>query len=346
MWDGRTGKPVAEPSGVPHGIDRVAVCPDGQRVVVATPGVYVCAVGTSRAGDPDIPMEKSLTGFALSPDGRLLATADGTPGVRLWEVLTGAEAAALPFADPVAGLAFSPDGRTLAVATAGGTVLFDLTTAAARLTLPRGVTADTLVAFSADGRRLATAGNRESTATVWDVADLRAPAATRREPPGPDALRACWEALAVPDPRAGYAAVWKLADAPDKAVPFLARALGTPLPDAARIARLIADLDHPRYAVRERAARALEDIGVQAVGALREARNGRVSAEQAERIDGLLGKFDGPKPSPDRLRASRAMAVLELIGSPAGRDILRDAAKGPDAAPRTREARATLERWK
>ena len=254
-WDGRTGKPVGEPAAVPHGIDRVAVCPDGRRVVVATPGVYICALGKPRAGDPDIPFEKTLTGFALSPDGRLLATADGGPVVRLWEVLTGAEAAAVPFRDPVHGLALGPGGRTLAAATAGGTVLYDLPTAAARLTL-RGATADTLVAFSADGRRLATAGSAESTAMVWDVADVREPPAVRRDPLGRDGLQECWEALAAPDPKLGSAAAWKLAASPAEAVPFLARALGTPLPDAARIARWIADLDHARYAVRERAARA------------------------------------------------------------------------------------------
>jgi HEAT repeat protein len=130
----------------------------------------------------------------------------------------------------------------------------------------------------------------------------------------------------------------------DTAVPVLARELGRPLPDAARIARLIADLDHARFAVREQAARALLDVGEQAVDPLREARAGKVSAEQAERIDGLLGKLAGPKPSPDRLRSARAVAAVEWIGSPPARTVIREVAKGPASAPRTKEAKAAVDR--
>jgi WD40 repeat protein len=345
-WDGRSAELDGDFSAVPHGIDRLAVEPGGRGVILSTPGIYFCSLGASRAGEPDIPLTKTQTGFALSPDGRLLATADGTLVVYVWEVLSKGAAASLSFADPVAGLAFAPDGRTLAVATRGGTLLFDLITRKSRLTLSKGPTADTLVAFSADGRRLATAGNRECTATVWDVADLRQPLTTRREPSGPAALRACWDCLAATDPTTGYDAVWKLAAAPDEAVPFLTRELLVPLPEPARITRLIADLDSPRYAVREKAGQELEAIGVMVIDGLREARKRKVSPEQAERIDALLAKIDSPKPAPDRLRASRAVAVLEMIGTPTARDVLRQVAAGPAPAPRTKEAKVTLERLK
>jgi hypothetical protein len=87
------------------------------------------------------------------------------------------------------------------------------------------------------------------------------------------------------------------------------------------------------------------DVGEQAVDPLRAVRAGKVSAEQAERVDGLLARLTGPKPSPDRLRAARAVAALELVGSAAARAVIRDVAKGPESAPRTREAKATVGRW-
>jgi hypothetical protein len=152
--------------------------------------------------------------------------------------------------------------------------------------------------------------------------------------------------LAATDPTTGYDAVWKLAATPDEAVPFLTRELLVPLPEPARITRLIADLDSPRYAVREKANRELEAIGIMVIDGLREARKGKVSAEQAERIDALLARIDSPKPAPDRLRASRAVAVLEMIGTPTARDGLRQVAAGPAPAPRTKEAKAALERMK
>ena len=341
-WDWKTGRQREDQSVVPHGIDRVVVEPDGRRAIVTTPDIFFCPFGSIHKGAPDISVSKTLTGFALSPDGRLLATADGTTAVRLWEVLTGAEAVALTFEHPVAGLAFAPGGRTLALATGGGTLLYDLTTGAIRRTLPRGATADTLVAFSGDGRRLVTAGNRECTATVWNVAAVREPAAG--EPLRPDELAACWIALADADPKVGYAAVLKLASAPVSAIPFLAHELGRPLPDGPRIARLIADLDHPRYAAREQATRALVDVGEQAVDALRTARTAKVTAEQAERIDGLLARLAGPKPSPDRLRVARAIAALELVGTASARAVILEVANGPPSAPRTREAKAALDR--
>jgi hypothetical protein len=343
-WDGRSGELAGDFFAVAHGIDRLAVQPGGRGAIVSTPGIYFSPTGALGAGEPDIPLTTTQTGFALSPDGRLLATASGTLVVYVWEVLSKGAAASLSFADPVAGLAFAPDGRTLAVATRGGTQLFDLITRKTRLTLPKGATADTLVAFSADGRRLATAGNRECTATVWDVADIHQPLTVKWEPLGPTALRVCWDGLAATDPTTGYDAAWKLAAAPDEAVPYLARELLVPLPEPARITRLIADLDSPRYAVREKAGRELEAIGVMVIDGLRDARKGKVSAEQAERIDALLAKIDNPKPSPDRLRASRAVAVLEMIGTPTAHDVLRQVAAGPAPAPRTKEAKAALER--
>ncbi|MBL8482884.1 MAG: TIR domain-containing protein, partial [Rhodocyclaceae bacterium] len=53
--------------------------------------------------------------FALSPDGRRLASASGAGVLRLFDTGDGSERPALQLPGDIAGLAFSPDGRRLAV---------------------------------------------------------------------------------------------------------------------------------------------------------------------------------------------------------------------------------------
>jgi WD40 repeat protein len=116
----------------------------------------------------------TVTGLALSPDGKILAVAGS--GVQLWQTATGQR---IGTALPAAGrgryraVAFSPDGTMLATLGADGTArIWDVTTQheiGAPMTVDGpGAPAGT-VAFSPNGRTLLTVGTGGQT-QLWSVA--------------------------------------------------------------------------------------------------------------------------------------------------------------------------------
>ena len=122
---------------------------------------------------------KPFVGWAVSPDGRLLAVGDWTGALRWLNAETGECLATSSDAHrhPVAGIAFSKDGsRAASVAEDGTVAIWD--PSSFRLLTPPFFKGHMLgahgVVFSPDGRRLATNGGSSPDAVkLWDVATYR-----------------------------------------------------------------------------------------------------------------------------------------------------------------------------
>jgi WD40 repeat protein len=191
LWDAKTGRRKGLLQHR-HPVQTLAFSPDGQTLATGENAYIASALAgrTTERGDavPVPPTEpharlwdvrtgrlraalqgqdQSVYLLAFSPDGKMLATNDGTT-VRLWDAGTGRPQGALQgHSKEVTSLTFSPDGKTVATGSYDATMrLWDGQTGQLRVTLqghPDGVS----LAVSPDGRTLA-AGTYE--VRLWDIA--------------------------------------------------------------------------------------------------------------------------------------------------------------------------------
>jgi hypothetical protein len=292
----------------------------------------------------------------------LAVTETWKDGIALWDVETGRPRQGLAGPNGFGrNLAYSADGRYLA--SGAGLILggnpedpphdrslriYEVASGqeVLRWQLPAH-TATCSLAFTPDSRTLLT-GMSDSTVLVWDLLSAgRGDTQARAHADGevrPDGLEPLWADLGHADAGRAHRALAALVTAGDRAVALLGRQLEpVPRPDPGAVARLVADLDSDRFAVREQAARELAKRAEAARPALERAR-AIASPETRRRIGELLGRLDSPVPPPEVLRAVRAVAVLEYVGTPEARRVLQGLEKGAPEARLTREARASLER--
>ena len=209
----------------------------------------------------------------FSPDGRTIATADGS-NLRVWDAANGAPRVRCALPAEVSDLAFSPDGaRLLAGGEDGSAHLCDARTGAV-LAQCRGHTARIqAVEWSPDGRLFSTAGH-DYQARLWNAAD-----ATPHSPPlwHGDVVRAArfspdgrWLATASTD---ATVQVWNVADG--------SRALA-PLRHASRVHDVRWSADGERLVGAE-----LDGDIVSRAARVWDARTGRAVGPPLDHLDGV-----------------------------------------------------------
>jgi WD40 repeat protein len=241
----------------------------------------------------------------FSVDGRMVAT-NGPSGIALWEVATGKQRQIFSGAEQnINVMAFAPDGKTLVSSSVSGQVIF------------------------------------------WDLAGL-----SKEEKAEADKLTAkeaeqLWQDLQGDDGAKAWHAIKVLRAAPKVSVTLLGDKLKPAEgADAKKIDKLIADLDAEGFDQRSKASAELEKLGEQAEAALRKAQKANPSAEAGKSIDELLQKLHGQGSlTGDKLRAARALEVLEQANSDDAAAVLKKLAAGADGWT-TDAAKASLERIK
>lgn len=128
-----------------------------------------------------------------------------------------------------------------------------------------------------------------------------------------------------------------------QAIPFLKEHLkvNVPAADPQRIAQLIADLDADAFTAREKAQKELEQLGMAAQPAIREALEKTRSVEAKMRLQRLI---DGSKDAPALLQAQRGLEVLVALKTPEARAVVEKLAGGPEKDWLTQAAKSALAR--
>jgi WD40 repeat protein len=338
-WDPVTGRLVSErrvDNQITRGQPSPRLSADG-RLAAGTEAVYDVKTG-ARQPLPGSPFGSDRQPL-FSPDGRLLATKNNRD-IRVWDTATGRAIIDLP-AGSTDVAAFSPDGRWLVCEHGDRVIVWDVVarTAVTEWIAPKR---SGPIGFSPDGRTVAT-GHSDGTILLWRVP---APAIEGRWSANEGA--ALWQDLGDETPGNAWTAVWQLADHPADAVRLLQGKYPlTPVAAADEFAKLIAGLDSPKFAEREKASRRLAELGRAAERPLRLALKASPTPEQAKRIESLLAAREPPttRPRGEDLRAVRAVAVLEACATENARRLLADwAERGP---PRlSDEAARAVERLK
>jgi RNA polymerase sigma factor (sigma-70 family) len=374
LWETASGKEIS-PLQLPLGHIRFAAfAPNGRTLAL-------CAQEGSKEPFPPVKLRlysvssgKSLLEFAMpkppvpgdrfscgvfSPDGRTLAAGGQTMGrgseafIQIWETATGKErfrwrthSGTVP---SISALTFSADGKVLASAGNDDVIrLWDSATGKELGSFQGHRNSwyhHVSLSFAPDGRTLASGGG-DGTILIWDTAGVASktkPAAVERTAAE---LETLWAGLKDEDSGKTHQAMIGWQASPAQAPAWFAAHLQATAPvPAKRLQQLLADLESDQFAVREKAAQALTELGELAEPELRKLLDSKPALETRQRVEKVLEKTATPQAlSADALRALRAVEVLERLATTEGRQVLEKLGQGAAGARLTREANAALDR--
>jgi dipeptidyl aminopeptidase/acylaminoacyl peptidase len=332
VWDVGTGQEVRRLEGHQGAVWSVAFSPDGKLLATGSQDrtIRLWDTQTGRELRQLTGHEGEVEGVAFSPDGRRLASAGRDGTVRVWRTASGKELFALREPPHWKGrlahhrdgksLTFSPDGRMLACGSWRTVQLWEVASGKERAQFAGHRGEVVAVAFSSDGRLLASA-SPDATCLIWNVTGHGMDGRRHAAKLSAKELEELWNDLAGDDAVQAFQAIGTLSAAPQQAVPLAQKRLQPPV-DEKRLAKLIAELDHDKFAVREQATAELKKIGEAAEPALHKALEGNPPLEARLRVQRLLDGLGGPLPAGERLRSVRVVEMLEQINTAEARQVL------------------------
>ncbi len=171
VWDGVTGKLLADLAGHTDGVESASFSPDGKKIVTAS------SDNTAKLWDGvtgklllDLAGHNSaVISASFSPDGKKIVTASGDNTAKVWDGVTGKLLTDLAgHTIAVCSASFSPDGKKIVTASYDNTAkVWDGVTGKLLLDLAGHTSWVTSASFSPDGKKIVTA-SEDNTAKLWD----------------------------------------------------------------------------------------------------------------------------------------------------------------------------------
>lgn len=351
LWNSATGKEIRRITVPSDNIEELVWSPDGKTLAA----VYLVESNSERSKydsiclfDPAngkkirrIDNAENIASLAWSPDGKNLVAACYDKPVRRWDAASGKVVYRFTGRNQqIRSVPWSPDGKTLTSRDGDGTIGLWETVSGKQIQRLIGHDGSiTSLAWSPDGKRSASGGG-DTTLLIWTIGRQANEPFTRLTL---SQLQSCWRDLASEDAAKAYQAIVTLSRGGEDSARFLAERL-KPVPpaDPQRVARLLEELDSEQFVVRQHASNELKQLAERAEAAMNRALSNHPTLESRKRMEQLLSDLDIW--SGERLRALRAVTVLERIATAEARKVLESLANGAAVARVTQEAKASLSR--